>query len=928
MVSTKGLERALKISLALGWVWSATAVAISDPNDCEVLLRPPARGTLESYIDATRTKTPVTPRFVNPLEEEALAKKWKGVKGPALLQALLPKDCHFIDHKLLGSAGDGIVKDAGSGEFVMLRCFLTWNKQWVGFNVSVPVSSLMSNLNRSEKWLIGPEAEALLDWGHGGGTKTTGNHTTIGIMNHIAKYGVAVLGIDQPWHGEGARSFFKDEKDYFAFRLGILNKFVDAKVPVFGVGHSMGGIFADMMMRRSDDPQLNLRSRYKGFIPLAAVVDLLPGKGLKEKGQAERWKEAANKQEHLQYRIAPGDRALGETLIRDDKVSALSGLFVQFMNLFHDWSAPAHQGQEYLPTQFIWGDSDYLYVGNEDLIDAYLLNLKNVDLKVFGPRITFKGDVVQVGHLIFDHSKMVPDHPDATAIVLDYLAHKQIDNHNKEFARSQFFERFVKAHVSRHFWLNEENRGFVALYSAAYYWDPEFKAFAQERMKSHEVFAKALKGAKNPVHAAREAERAFHLQFVQKELPETYAMIREFVERSLGRKLTPKARDSESAVLANLLQAYASNLAFREYINNTEVVVEKVTPKFEALTKETEKLREFGELSEKIKKLSAEIERAEASGKKADPGKRSSLEASQTQLERVKAELQKMNVSVGEVDFQAQRELLDQIRKRTLIPTTKKPNETPADSARRQGEARTNIARRQELDASMQALRKEKDKARTALESVVSKRNRLENQLKDVIEKTNVPQVKDAYANADRALAELLEVDEQVRESVEKYMIDLYERQGLTGNWLSRLPADLQKLFDTYDARSQIYQRAVARVREVALTSARAGQLESGATETLNDLATTRREHTELTNAINQLDGQLWVKQRQSNILLTRYLNELVPGYITVERHMIVHLLDQPPENWAQVRGVLERAWGNWRTVWKERPPPEKVELY
>lgn len=903
------------------------AVAPVEAGCAEILAFKPHRGTLEYFIQKTveaRKGQRVTPLFVNPIDEMQLAQdKWRGVEGPAILQALLPEGCKFIDHKLLGSAGDGIVKDAGSGEFVMLRCGVDWHGKWVGFNISVPVFTLMANAKRSEKWLVGPEIEAVLDWGHGGGTKTTGNHTSISVMNHMAKYGVSVMAIDQPWHGEGARTSFKSDIDFMEFRLRILDRFVHPKVAALGVGHSMGGIVADLMMRRSDNQHLNLARRYKAFIPLSAVVDLLPGASVQEKGQAERWKEAENKQETLQHRIAPGDRDLGATLLQDDKVSALSGMFAQFLNLFHDWSAPRHMGVEYLPSTFIWGDGDYLYVGNEDLIDKHLLNLKNVKLIVYGPRVNFRGDVVQIGHLIFDHYRTFKDHAEALNLVKSYLFANQVEINyeDPEAIRKTFYEKYVQQHVSQHFWLNEDNRGFEALMMAAYYWDPKFQEFAKREMRKSDVYAKGMAKSKDLTLAARSGERAYMLQFIHLDQPEVFTEIREQIENVLGHKLDVRPRNSNDAILAYILQAYSSNLAFREWLQEYEILWETSTDKFKGLNDVAEQLRNFVQVKDWLRKADLEIETAKRVGRPVD----SKIEGNYTrQLEmRAKAEAQLRSFDIDPSSDASVKQASDRInglRKRTYVPKT-------GDSALA---ARTekNIAERERMNDEIQAFKKDKEGARKLVDDLTAQRAKLEADLQDIGRQGSAPEVVSAIRAAESALERLLIADEKVRINVERYMMEQHDYQLLDADFMRNLPREIQQIFNDYEAASQAYQMAAANVRRTIGTAASQGHLGSEARAMSTQLETVRRDLSDASHKLNEIDGKIWVRIQKKNFLVREYSNELVPGYLNVETRRAVDYLSGRIEGWEKLRGTFENIWADWKLVWKERPPAEKVELY
>lgn len=909
--------------LSFGLWFSALPLATSwgEGFSCDVLLKP-RRGTLESLIEKTRADSrrlgPLTPEYNNPQTEIALAAKWQGVRGPRMLQSLLPEDCTFIDHKLLGSAGDGIVKDAGSGEFIMIRCFMEWNGERVGFNISAPKSTLVQNYNREKKWLVGPEAEVLLDWGHGGGTKTTGNHTTIGIMNYLAKFGGAVIGMDQPWHAEGPREFFKDDLDYFNFRVALLEKFVHPSVDAIGVGHSMGGIFADMMMRRSDNPKARL-SRYKGFIALAAVVDLAPGKTLAEKHRAERAHEEALSKPPLYLRQSPDDRVMGGTLVADNKIAITPSLFERYMNVFHDWTPPAHLGSEYLPTLYIWGDSDWLYVGNEGRINSNLKILRNVSLRVYGIRVNFAGEVVQVGHLLFDHHRLVANHEVAKQIVEDFLTQQGVEIKNEHSAREEFFVRFVKPYVSEHFLSNPGNNGFTGLYLAAYYWDKDFQNFAKAAMRENSVYKEAWAKAKLEKFKERDAERAFHKQMVMKETPETFTLVREYMEAKLGKELKHIQRTPvELVVLMNLLQAYSSNLAFRHYLQSATVQVENSTAALQELNKTGELLRDYARLADRARKTTNEIDKLKRAGKPVEAQEEILQKANESLLQLAEA------LKAKGIEDSVDARLVASEKVKRVYQKAEIPQGQHAE------EARKNIAMRERLRAETKSFREEKDKKRDQVERLSAERTRLETQIKDFARASKNPQVVAIYKGADQALELLKKADQDVRDGIEQYLVMLTTRGMFTKNWIYNLPPELQAKFDHYERMSKVYQTEVARISEAIAKAAREGIIDLEAQQAVLRLDQVKVEHSLRARELNVLEGKIWAKLRLQEQLLLRYTNVLVPGYYQIEYVKLSDILEQGLEAWNNptTRGLLEAAWGEWKTIWKERPPPEKVELY
>lgn len=369
----------------------AASSSYASSDECQTLLtRKP--GTRAYYIEKyqqTHKRAVQVPRFVDPIEEMQLSKGWTGELAPGVFDELLPEGVTLVGHRLREASGEGVVKLKSPGEYVVLRATVPWKGREVSMNIGLNLGSLLGNLGRKDKWLVGPEADAAIDWGHGGGTKSTGHHTAFDLINYFHRYNVAVVGMDQPWHAEGARIFFEGLDDYESFRAAFVKKYIHPDVPAINMGHSMGGIFADLFMRQSHKPEF--KDVYAGYIAMAPVPDPLPGGSLEDKlaEDQRRWEEQQKPEVNL--RISPEDRGLEERMIRENKVSPVAMMFAQQMDFFNDWSIPEHRGKEWKPILYIAGSRDSLTVGKEDLFEEYIRPLENAQL-----------EFIDSGHLFFN----------------------------------------------------------------------------------------------------------------------------------------------------------------------------------------------------------------------------------------------------------------------------------------------------------------------------------------------------------------------------------------------------------------------------------------------------------------------------------------------------------------------------------------------
>jgi pimeloyl-ACP methyl ester carboxylesterase len=348
----------------------------------------------EKQDQAVREGRLIPPRFYDFEADQKAASTWSGVSAPKFIQDLLLKDVTLIDHSLIGSTEPGVVKDGGSGEFVSLRIKVDGEET----NMGVSRSALLNNSERAQKSFVRDSADAVIIFMHGGGTKTTGHHVVINLMNFFHLYGVDVISFDHAWHGEGSRKVYSSAREYMEWIRSLVRKTVPPGKKVFLAGHSMGGEFADTYRRLYPNDDL-----ISGVIALSSVADPKPGASLQEKINLIIAKDEALMSENS---ISPEDKKLHEDLIKKNKISFPANLFESLFALTNSWVLPADGGKSLIPALYVWGQKDWLYLGNDDLIQTHIASLPHTALKLYGERYDFVDEKhFVVGHLLFDHHR-------------------------------------------------------------------------------------------------------------------------------------------------------------------------------------------------------------------------------------------------------------------------------------------------------------------------------------------------------------------------------------------------------------------------------------------------------------------------------------------------------------------------------------------
>ena len=100
--------------------------------------------------------------------------------------------------------------------------------------------------------------------------------------------------------------------------------------------------------------------------------------------------------------------ALNIDLLKGGKTSALSGVSTESFMALVNWTKPKNNGVDLIPTLYVMGSKDALYVGREAIFQEYVTELANTDVVIIGKRPTFRSvrdnlEYEDVGHMIFDH---------------------------------------------------------------------------------------------------------------------------------------------------------------------------------------------------------------------------------------------------------------------------------------------------------------------------------------------------------------------------------------------------------------------------------------------------------------------------------------------------------------------------------------------
>lgn len=856
----------------------------------------------------------ILPQFTDPNAEREAQKTWEGVEAPERFKELLPEGVTLVSHSLR-KADPGFVKTAATGDAVILRVKMPYKGRYYSTNVVVPTSALAGNKNRTDKWLVGPDAAACIDWGHGGGTKDTGEHTAFGPLNYFLKYGIAVIGQAQPWHSEGDRDFTDTPDEYLTeIRQEFLKKFVHPSVKKFGVGHSLGGLYADMQWRR-----LGKDSVYSGFVSLSGIPDDCPGCSPKQKMEAEKAREELQKLPEYQKRMATGDKALGIQLIKNSKISALSMFFTQFTEYAHDWNKIVPE-ENRLPILYIWGEGDFLYVGAEELVKK-LRDLTNVQVVTYGPRLEYSGRVENMGHLIFDHWRPVDNSPVADSILRNYLA---LPDSAVKIEES-FKEKVLKPYVHPYTFLSTQNNTSSALLIAGYYHSPEFKAYIDQLIRTN------YKGN----------SKDFFFQFVQKDTPETFVLVREMIENVLGNKLPERKVFSdaakENAVLLNLFKRYSNDLVTRvmyEGIQLRDYESRIIAPS--PLDPEAKPRNPVNVIADRAKILDHIVKNIDSLEKQ----KKSKKINEEEYARRIENLLKESKITLKAPDGK-------RVGIEWTVESLKKQKATLyavlarnyTYSGPREKEVKENVEQRvvlkEKITAVMTAKKKLAADLRALTDQLKNKESRfveiLEND-KQLKENPDYRKVNELNIELQKQLAVNRKIDLETREANAAYLEQLYEQGAMNGQNLNNLPTWLTETYARYTVETQKYEQMKANIAVEIKKLSGLGELgiqwqslhkEIWGEEGL--VAQIQKIQKQITDREFEAD-----KLRiQSEDLLERYVDHLVPGLFKMRTLSGRDMIHTPDDSGSKALQTLtQKIQAATMTILSDMPPVGATELY
>lgn len=849
-------------------------------------------------VEARLEQSPVkTATHFNPIEDQRRAQTWTGILGPRVIRESLPEGARLIDHQTLG-AERGLVKmSAGRGTFLRATIGKT------GANVLVLNKALEDNLNRPNKSFVRKNAKAVVLFMHGGGTRTTGSHVALGMQGHMYDRGVDVIGMDGAWHAEGDRVFRANPKDYFDH---VLRPFIEkylkpAGVPVILAGHSWGGELADNYMRLYPHDDL-----VSGIIALSTVVDSAPGRPIREKIE-----QAGIHEKQVMEGgsgVSEDDRKLLDQMFWLNKISLPGNLFEGVFSTQNEWKIPEDGGASYLPALFVWGQADWLYVGNEELIRHYIKGLSHVELKLYDRRWDFgyKG-IVNIGHLIFDHKRpssravdLIDQLPSIQAVrdelmreldgIYSAMHHSLKTNRISSQNKVEITTLMEQIDSGKPIEFTEKNALWMKLSSEEQSVILEYNNYASRRDQIEAPYKQALNEL--------ESELA-------KQPIEAFDDILLFVEKIVGSPLKKqKEKAAKDGLIRQILQAYANNLAFREFIDSFTFVHRKATAK----------IAELNKVIKGIEAYLARIQSIRRNGGTERTEKKLLIEALERPLdvngEPVKGDEHALDIRANQ---------LRNLRSGDYVP------EGPLGARGREwAEEAKALAELRRSQVSVEKIQRER------LQKIDRELHTVNEQIDEIVSQLDSDTIRSIQAEIKSRKNHIESIYYRFEVASRQHHLQILEHEGDIDSEMLKPNEELQALFIEFEAAMAEFQETKNDVMKHAVeVGLQGGRYGNNFKILLDNRAALEGQRIEQVEWLREIESSIVLYDERIRELEAFWVETYGDGYFEVERISVAEIFESEAKDLQKYSGVIQKVWGIWTNhYWKKRESLESTDLY
>jgi hypothetical protein len=314
------------------------------------------------------------------------------VRAPHWFKSALPEGMSFIARPGREHAPNRIQKEFGDG-FVALRAHLEFEGNYYTTNVGVNPEALAENFYRMQrgekKSLLRDNARAAGLFTHGGGT----NLSTWGNGNNAAaqlgKRYIDIISLDFFGHGENQPKSYSDRpRDYVEFGAWFMNEYMNTGVPLFPIGHSMGGQVSDIFHLRMSPTEIE--KKFPG-LPIKAVIMLSPPTDPTY---------GANLHTKVTRDNEFTDRSAQEALFDRDNINLRSQEPLTDLAFLASWNDELLQQATYPALSIMGNKDDVCFLGCEEAYHRGIVLRPNTTSILYNQVVDHTGEPTKADHMI------------------------------------------------------------------------------------------------------------------------------------------------------------------------------------------------------------------------------------------------------------------------------------------------------------------------------------------------------------------------------------------------------------------------------------------------------------------------------------------------------------------------------------------------
>lgn len=314
------------------------------------------------------------------------------VSAPHWMQLALPEGASYVVSPGRESAPGKVQKEFGP-DYVVVQLKTDFNGKTYTTNVGLSPYALADNIFRTMRgertYLSAENVRGAGVFVHGGGTELSSWANGATPAAHFAKRNLPIVSIDFFGHGVNRpQEYSTTPLDNVHFVPWLMSKYFPQGLPMFVIGHSMGGQVGDLIQNYLDPAKLE--ELYPG-LSLKGIVMLSPPTD--PTGGADLYAKISRDREFT-------DPKAQSELFEKDNINLVSQEPLTDMTFLASWNDALLERPMIEGFAGMGVADDVCYLGNECVYDKYMNGRQNTTSVMYDNLIDIHGKPVSPNHML------------------------------------------------------------------------------------------------------------------------------------------------------------------------------------------------------------------------------------------------------------------------------------------------------------------------------------------------------------------------------------------------------------------------------------------------------------------------------------------------------------------------------------------------